>query len=132
MQVLGWSNAMCWGKGCVRVGGGGGGEVVEAASHLTDLRLTAASRGHSYPPEPSLSFTLFFSSSAAAALFPLSSFSSSVQRQITKSIVGVRQRTERARRRVGWRGAFISGSLHFAWHSLERRQSQTSIVFFLV
>lgn len=99
-------------------------------SHLTDLRLAAASRGHlslyrhPVPPPTTTPFFChcpFFSPSFCSS-------SSSAQRRITKGVVGGRQKSEHARQRVGWRGAFISGSLHFAWRSPERRrQSETSI-----
>lgn len=124
-------------------------------SHLTDLRLAAASpqqrASASYhllhphfssfhPFFPPFSFLLpqpcFLSFFLSIFLFfpssPLCSSSASAQRQKTKGIVGSRQKSERAaRQRVGWCGEFISGSLHFAWRSPERRrQGETSIQFF--
>ena len=106
-------------------------------SHLTDLCLAAASLGHlglglvTPPPRFISFFHPLFSLLPPLPPFPLCSSSASAQRRITKGVVSGRQTSKRAGQRVGWHGEFISGSLHFAWRSPERRrQSETSIQFF--
>lgn len=127
------------------------GKVAGWASHLTDLRLAAASprmpRIRTPPPPPptpppttttspppiSFFHPLFFlPSSSTAALFSLSLPPyPQLGRRTTKGAVSTREESERVRLCSGWRAAFISGSLHFAWRSPERRrQSETSILFF--
>lgn len=125
--MSGWGEEKEWLQGWSSVLEGG----ARRASHLTDLRLAAASGGHPH-----------------AMLLPLPFFPSALprpRRRTTKGVVGGQsegswggiggqsagsrrgqEETERVRRR----GAFASGSLHSAGSPERRRQAKASIPFF--
>lgn len=82
VKMLRWSwQCKRWDGALLCAGRVGGGEGEGEASHLTDLRLAAAARGHlSFkPPPPSLSFFPPLLTFSTAAVFSLRSSSSSAQ-----------------------------------------------------